>query len=442
MDDNELQLGGMTTEQTEKVLQFQDLTGIEDVSVCRDVLQRHGWDIEVAVQDQLNIREGRPSMFAVNARSPAVVSDYLAQQYFTPRPRDDDGGGGITGLIRYVWNLVFGVCYNFPVHIFKLILRLFKPDPRRMVTDPLGDVMRFVEAFDQKYSSSHPVFYQGTYAQAVNDAKQELRFLLVFLHNENSQDSEEFCRQALGDPEVVTIVNQNMLFWACSVNTGEGYRVSQSMRERTYPFLAIVVVVNGRMTIVARMEGSVDGPELGRRLQTVIRDNEACIVAARHDRMERSFNQSLRAQQDVAYQQSLLADQEKERERREARQRQQEAEENHMRRLLEEEEQKEEIERQKQRLLEQIPDEPEVSHPDSVHLVIKLPSGSRLERRFLKTHSLQDLHNFVFCHPSAPDNFEIATNFPKRVLQCRSQETFDVAGIKQKEVLFVYDLEA
>lgn len=38
---------GLTTEQTDKILQFQDLTGIEDMSICRDVLQRHQWDLEV-----------------------------------------------------------------------------------------------------------------------------------------------------------------------------------------------------------------------------------------------------------------------------------------------------------------------------------------------------------------------------------------------------------
>lgn len=38
---------GLTTDQTEKVLQFQDLTGIEDITVCRDVLQRHQWNLEV-----------------------------------------------------------------------------------------------------------------------------------------------------------------------------------------------------------------------------------------------------------------------------------------------------------------------------------------------------------------------------------------------------------
>lgn len=32
---------------------LQDLTGIEDMSICRDVLQRHNWNLEVAVQVQI-----------------------------------------------------------------------------------------------------------------------------------------------------------------------------------------------------------------------------------------------------------------------------------------------------------------------------------------------------------------------------------------------------
>lgn len=38
---------GLTSEQTIKILQFQDLTGIEDMTVCREVLQRHQWNLEV-----------------------------------------------------------------------------------------------------------------------------------------------------------------------------------------------------------------------------------------------------------------------------------------------------------------------------------------------------------------------------------------------------------
>lgn len=36
-----------------------------------------------------------------------------------------------------------------------------------------------------------------------------------------------------------------------------------------------------------------------------------------------------------------------------------------------------------------IPEEPEKSNPDSLRVLIKLSNGKRLERRFLKSHSLQ-----------------------------------------------------
>jgi FAS-associated factor 2 len=62
------------------------------------------------------------------------------------------------------------------------------------VTDPVADVLSFIHLYEQKYGSVHPVFYQGTYSQALNDAKQELRFLLVYLHCEEHQDTANFCR--------------------------------------------------------------------------------------------------------------------------------------------------------------------------------------------------------------------------------------------------------
>lgn len=125
--------------------------------------------------------------------------------------------------------------------------------------------------------------------------------------------SNLFSREVLTNPEVLTFINQNLLFWACSVNTGEGYRVSQALRDNAHPFLAMIVLREGRMTVVARylfqivlaescccslycyyknkilfvfkrMEGAVDGSELLRRLRTVIKENEICLTAARAER--------------------------------------------------------------------------------------------------------------------------------------------------------------
>lgn len=47
----------------------------------------------------------------------------------------------------------------------RVALRFIRPDPRARVTDPVGDVVSFIQSFEEKYGRSHPVFYQGTYSQ-------------------------------------------------------------------------------------------------------------------------------------------------------------------------------------------------------------------------------------------------------------------------------------
>lgn len=121
---------GLSADQTDKVLQFQDLTGIEDITICRDILQRHQWNLEVAVQEQLNIREGRPSVYATEARPPTVFSDHLGQLvYYTPPT--DGSGSGLRGFIRNIINFFWSVCYNTIVTIFQIGQRLLGGDTRR-----------------------------------------------------------------------------------------------------------------------------------------------------------------------------------------------------------------------------------------------------------------------------------------------------------------------
>lgn len=76
-------------------------------------------------------------------------------------------------------------------------------------------------------------------------------------------------------------------------------------------------------------------------------------------------------------------------------------------------------------------------------LLFILPNGLRLERRFRRSDSLKHLHLYVFCHPQSPDSFAIATNFPKRTLETEDSDIqIQFAGINNREVLYVYDLEA
>ncbi|WAR17209.1 FAF2B-like protein [Mya arenaria] len=414
----------LSQEKTEKLIQYQDLTGIEDFERCRATLERHNWDIEIAVQATFNEQEGNPNVYdeppPPEPRDPPMNLEPSDQRVFTVEPRAPQG---IVQWSYYIITLPFRFLYTTLLDIIRIAFQFLRPDPRRNVTDPLGDVTRFIQYYNEKYGAAHPVFYQGSYSQALNDAKQELRFLLVYLHGKDHQDSDRFCRETLGSEVVTNFVNPSMLFWACDTNSPEGYRVSQALRENTYPFLALIVLRQNKMTVVARIEGPIEAPDLVGRLEQLMSDNESSLVAARADREERSFNQSLRQQQDEAYLESLHADQEKERRRREEREREEE-EEDRKRKLKDDHHQMlQNRELRKDELRQKIPAEPASTDPDSVRVVLKLPHGTRIERCFRKTDSLKTLA----CEPTE-ENPE--------------PETFEQCGLGKNEMLFVQDNEA
>lgn len=125
----------MSNEQTEKVLQFQDITGLDDINVCRDILIRHQWDLEVAFQEHLNIREGRPSAYATESRAPQVVNDrFLQHVFYAQRGPSAPVPSGIGGVIGFVVNYVFNFCYSTLSSIVTAFLNLFKDRERSKYT--------------------------------------------------------------------------------------------------------------------------------------------------------------------------------------------------------------------------------------------------------------------------------------------------------------------
>lgn len=105
--------------------------------------------------------------------------------------------------------------------------------------------------------------------------------------------------------------------------------------------------------------------------------------------MAQNLNRSIRAHQDEAFLESLRADQEKDRQREEQKRLLEEAERQKESEALEEQRRKEQIARDKIDSRVKVPSEPDESHPDAIHLVIKLPCGVRINRRFLKSHSME-----------------------------------------------------
>ena len=56
---------------------------------------------------------------------------------------------------------------------------------------------------------------------------------------------------------------------------------------------------------------------------------------------------------------------------------------------MDEQKKLEEKEQRKDQIRNELPGEPDADDPDVIKIMLKLPNGTRLERRFLKTQSLK-----------------------------------------------------
>jgi len=199
-------------------------------------------------------------------------------------------------------------------------------------------------------------------------------------------------------------------------------------------------------------------------LRTAIANNEHSLIATRVDRAERQMASLIRAQQDAAFEESLKADQEKERLKREASEKAA-AEERAKKAALEAEAARlEALAELKVALKAALPPEPEAAEEEgksTIRLMIRLPDGSRLERRFRRTDPVRLLYHYVFTAtpPTSLLNFKICTTFPSRQLpghspvlpvEGKTEEESEQAmstslvecGLDNNCVLYVYDLDS
>lgn len=132
-------------------------------------------------------------------------------------------------------------------------------------------------------------------------------------------------------------------------------------------------------------------------------------------------DRSLRAQQDSEYQASLAMDRAKEESKKE-----EELQANR----------KEEAREAKRR---RVPAEPEVGAKGVTELVVRLPNNSRLKRRFLDSHTIGDVYDYVECAEEAAEltDFELMTPYPKKTFADRTMQ-IGAAGLSPRAMLIVH----
>ncbi|KAI8641801.1 thioredoxin-like protein [Parasitella parasitica] len=334
-----------------------------------------------------------------------------------------------------------------------------RPAIQERKRDPRVLAVEFIEAFEQNYGSDHVEFFRGGYSQALEKARKDLRFMMVFLHSDDHDDTDTFCRHTLTAERLVNFIrDKKIIVWAGNVREAEAHKVSNTLNASTYPFMALIALQGTtapRMAVIERIEGTCHPEELISQIDIAMDRHGAVINRLLNERQHREMERQLIVDQDAAFNESLKQDREKARLVEEEKQRQQEVEQEKIR-----QQQLAELQEQKRQqyiryLFSHLPQEPT---SDCARLNFRLADGDRVIRQFDQNATVDDLYQFVEVYPlvkehgscaeekvEAPSDyahaykFTMHTPYPRMELPPSQQKLIDIKSLWPSAALVVED---
>lgn len=378
--------------------------------------------------------------------SQANASNSLAPEV---RPINPSSGtysiqeGSTLSLIQTILFFPFTLSYKVVNTLFYFLSTLFPFLPRftgyypanrsathsvQKVYDPKDTAAKVIRTFEETYGEKGIKFFEGGFAQAFDEAKKDLKFLLVILQSDEHDATSTFNKEVLTDSKVVEFLKQrssSTIVWLGNVANSEGLQISESLKCTTFPFVLLLAPApkSPRSSVVVikslvKLEGE-DSPGLNNvdSFISAIEEKMEAHMPIRatllYDKKEREMERRLREEQDEAYQRSLEQDRERARKLKEEK----------LNKELKEREQKakEEEAARQQELLKQNKRKwrlwriaqlgPEynavtpVGSPDgsaastrAARINIRAPDGTRIIHKFRGDQTLDDVYAFWDCH--------------------------------------------
>lgn len=249
-------------------------------------------------------------------------------------------------------------------------------------------------------------WFEGGYAQALDAAKKDMRFLLVILTSDEHDDTTNFFRQTLAKPELATfLTNNDFILWGGRVSESEAYQVSRALEVTSLPTSLLISftppntrsTASSDMSVIARVQGSLSPEAYISKLRSAQAGHQPHLDSIRSRRRAQEEARQINDQSNLAYQRSLENDQRRERERAAAAEAARRAEEERIAR----EKEIEMIEIRKSQWKKAIAKEVwrDMKEPATggVRLQVRLVDGKVFRRRLRPEVTLDELYRFVEC---------------------------------------------
>ena len=170
----------LTSSQRNSLEVFQEVTQMEDIGVCLDIMNQNGWDVDHAIESFIQNR-GTGSSNNPNRNDNLYSNDNARRsQQQTPISPNVDANNNPNNnhsIMDYVMNPIKWLFQTHPVSL-----------------NPERDARNFISDFESKFGSNHPAFIESSYNTAVSQAFRGPKFLLIYLHSPLHDDTNRFCR--------------------------------------------------------------------------------------------------------------------------------------------------------------------------------------------------------------------------------------------------------
>jgi len=314
-----------------------------------------------------------------------------------------------------------------------------------LLPDDFGDEalagLKFAEEFGNRYGTPHPLFFPGSLNDAISEActkpASERKMLAVYLHHDSSVLTNVFCTQVLCAEAIVAQLSENFISWGWDltystnkqrlldmINRHFGSVAAATVRNfdiERFPLVLLIAKIKGSLEVFQVIHGNVTLDELMSSLlnaQESYHSQVGVEVQAEHESAARS---QVKDEQAYAYQEALLADQNKEVVKKE------QEEEAKLQEAIEEAKRRSEVEARDKEAADKalemkkaedlLPQEPaqDCGKP-LANIRFRPPVGELFTRRFLATDSLSVLLNFLVSRGYLTREYKVLSSWPRRDL--------------------------
>jgi len=340
-----------------------------------------------------------------------------------------------------------------------------------LLPDGIGDDamagIQFGEEFGNRYGQPQPQFFPGSLEDALEDAcnkpTSQRKMLAVYLHHDSSVLTNVFCTQVMCMEAVLGTLSESFVTWGWDLTYPSNKQRLLDMISRHFgsvasatirnfsieklPLVILVAKVKGNYEILQVIHGNVILDEFMSALLSAGESYQSQLSVERAEEHERTERNWVKDEQEKAFQEAQLRDQEREvaiKEAEEESRLQEQVEEAKRRSELEAKEAEEkEKARQVREAEETLAAEPAADCGQPVaNIRFRTPSET-FARRFLATEPLHTLLTFLRSKGYRPEEYKVLSTFPRRDLSSQStaatmealklcpQETLTLEAISQ-----------